>query len=676
MIMKYIAVIICFINFFYVQTAYSQSIEFRCIQVNDSADVVLYWKSTNLPPTYQYKIYTSTSLSSSYLLLDSISNLLTDHYIHKNAHGDQQQNFYYIQACPSDGNISLPIYSSDTLGNILLKLDNQKTGVALLSWQYTNNFQSTDSFEVNRSFDSIWTNIHRTQQTNYNDTITFCGKNTYYRISYDQGKGCKNLSAKVSDFFSDFIAPQTAILDTVSINPTTGYTEIGWEKGISIDTYGYIVYFLQNIWITLDTLIGAENTFYVDSVYSAQNKSQQYRIATLDTCLNASPMGDEHQTLLLSASIAKCDSIVFLKWNNYINMPDGVDSFRVYMSEDNDDFKIVATVDKNTLQYDCKHLNTLHGFRFYIQAYSEKQKFTSTSNVVSVVFNRVMGSGNVWMRYVSVKDNKHIELAAYVNDTIDFKYLHLYKSIDSGKTFIHHDQQSKKSTVESYIFTDTEVSVHNQMYHYYFTLSDECDIGFADSDTAHNIVLMEGESEFQSNSLIWNAYEKFPSCVDGYDVYRKTQIQREFSLLSSESPAVNQIEDNVFGMAAEGGVFSYKVAAVACKWLSFRDESVSNTLEIRKKDTLYIPTAFYPNSVYSANQTFKPVCVFVDADNYEFKIYNRWGDEVFSTTHIDEGWDGTFNGKKAPLGVYAYHIRYSVGENYFRNRRGSVILLH
>lgn len=39
-----------------------------------------------------------------------------------------------------------------------------------------------------------------------------------------------------------------------------------------------------------------------------------------------------------------------------------------------------------------------------------------------------------------------------------------------------------------------------------------------------------------------------------------------------------------------------------------------------------------------------------------FVIVNRAGKEVFRTTDIHKGWDGTTKGVKAPAGLYAYTI--------------------
>jgi gliding motility-associated-like protein len=47
-------------------------------------------------------------------------------------------------------------------------------------------------------------------------------------------------------------------------------------------------------------------------------------------------------------------------------------------------------------------------------------------------------------------------------------------------------------------------------------------------------------------------------------------------------------------------------------------------------------------------------------------IYSRWGEQIFITTDINEGWDGTYQstGKKCPQGVYVYdvHITDAFGD--------------
>ena len=45
-------------------------------------------------------------------------------------------------------------------------------------------------------------------------------------------------------------------------------------------------------------------------------------------------------------------------------------------------------------------------------------------------------------------------------------------------------------------------------------------------------------------------------------------------------------------------------------------------------------------------------------ENYELKIFSRWGELLFETNNIEESWDGTYytNEKLCPAGVYTYTI--------------------
>ena len=39
-------------------------------------------------------------------------------------------------------------------------------------------------------------------------------------------------------------------------------------------------------------------------------------------------------------------------------------------------------------------------------------------------------------------------------------------------------------------------------------------------------------------------------------------------------------------------------------------------------------------------------------------VYDRWGEKVFESTSLEEGWDGLFRGKKMNPAVFAYYVQY------------------
>jgi gliding motility-associated-like protein len=68
---------------------------------------------------------------------------------------------------------------------------------------------------------------------------------------------------------------------------------------------------------------------------------------------------------------------------------------------------------------------------------------------------------------------------------------------------------------------------------------------------------------------------------------------------------------------------------------------------------IFIPNAFSPDK-NSINDIFLPVVSF--AEEYELRIFNRWGENIFTTNDKSEGWNGYYNGIKAIPGSYAYKI--------------------
>lgn len=71
---------------------------------------------------------------------------------------------------------------------------------------------------------------------------------------------------------------------------------------------------------------------------------------------------------------------------------------------------------------------------------------------------------------------------------------------------------------------------------------------------------------------------------------------------------------------------------------------------------LYIPNAFSPNSDL-INEGIG-VHYYCDLLSYEFRIFNRWGQLLFSTDNPDAYWNGKYNDKEAMEGTYIYSLKY------------------
>ncbi|MEI6947827.1 PKD domain-containing protein [Paraflavisolibacter sp. H34] len=70
---------------------------------------------------------------------------------------------------------------------------------------------------------------------------------------------------------------------------------------------------------------------------------------------------------------------------------------------------------------------------------------------------------------------------------------------------------------------------------------------------------------------------------------------------------------------------------------------------------VFVPNAFTPNGD-GLNDVFRPIAAGIARIEY-FRVFNRWGEMVFSTTINGQGWDGTIRGKKQPSAVYAWLVK-------------------
>lgn len=91
-----------------------------------------------------------------------------------------------------------------------------------------------------------------------------------------------------------------------------------------------------------------------------------------------------------------------------------------------------------------------------------------------------------------------------------------------------------------------------------------------------------------------------------------------------------------------------------------------------------IPQAFTPNGD-GMNDFFTVFGQYID--DYEIRIFNRWGEMVYQSTNVAElnnlgaGWDGTYKGKLQDVGTFVYYIyvKYSGGEK--AEKKGNITLI-
>jgi gliding motility-associated-like protein len=90
---------------------------------------------------------------------------------------------------------------------------------------------------------------------------------------------------------------------------------------------------------------------------------------------------------------------------------------------------------------------------------------------------------------------------------------------------------------------------------------------------------------------------------------------------------------------------------------SRNDCATTENIDVNKDCYTDIPNGFTPNGD-GVNDYFYPrQLLSKGVVGFTMTVYNRWGEKVFETTTTNgRGWDGKFNGKDQPMGVYIYKM--------------------
>jgi gliding motility-associated-like protein len=103
-------------------------------------------------------------------------------------------------------------------------------------------------------------------------------------------------------------------------------------------------------------------------------------------------------------------------------------------------------------------------------------------------------------------------------------------------------------------------------------------------------------------------------------------------------------------------------------------DTITNCLVISPIFTIYIPDAFTPNGD-GKNEVFTAKGQYISS--FEMYIFDRWGSELYHTTDINKGWDGTMKGGSTICqnDTYVYKILVTDSKNKQHNFVGAVNLL-
>ncbi|HEX5151964.1 MAG TPA: PKD domain-containing protein [Parafilimonas sp.] len=153
------------------------------------------------------------------------------------------------------------------------------------------------------------------------------------------------------------------------------------------------------------------------------------------------------------------------------------------------------------------------------------------------------------------------------------------------------------------------------------------------------------------------------------------QLNATGGAIYSWSPAIGMdnahIADPVVVLGPQYDSITYHVTVSTANGCSAIDDI--KVVVFKTQPDIFIPSAFTPNSD-GLNDVLRPVVAGMKQLNY-FRVFNRWGQMLFNTSAIGQGWDGRLSGKLQASGTYVYMISAIDYTGKAVTKKGTVVLI-
>ncbi len=478
--------------------------------------------------------------------------------------------------------------------------------------------------ENNKSFDLI-SEIPNLAITEYSHSLASI--NTNWRYFLVTLFTCNGTDSTISDTLNiDTSYPIDIGLDSVSYDLNSQNIIAGWKSNPSVDTDGYQIYDFSSG--DGDSIGYTNDTFFTVST----NPTNRYPvvIATLDSCNLSSLISSPHTPAFLNSAIDTCDRSITLNWSIYSGWTN-IDSQVVFLSKNRSSFNSIGTLTGSISNFKINNIELGETFEFYIRSYTGN--ITSSSNKTTITTREFVVPEYTYLNYVSVVDNKDIELGWESSPTSDIGSYDIQKSKNTtGFTNINN-------TTNTSTFIDPSTDVSQDIFYYRIVAKNKCNEPIDTSNASRNIVLAE------LSGLTHNTYTGWENGTNFYKLNYQTT-----------SSTWNEIENSVSAIVVnqsdtKAGCY-YVTAEENTNFLGSNNQSVSNTYCKEEDLTVSITTGINPNS---ENNTFKIYATGIDHSKSHYIILNRWGEKLaHNPTNL--GWNCYYKNELVSPGLYIYIV--------------------
>lgn len=651
----------------------------RCTSVGPAGEAVLTWV---VPPDpnglfLRYDVFHATDPAGPFALVGQVATYAQSTFTHTGAGADAAPQYYYLTtvAAAAPPNTSS---SSDTLATMFLQVTQSvPLGSSVVDWNLPHDPPLPGANPVGYVHmeypvgtwalaDSLINTLHHWQRV-----VSVCADSLTFRATLPDASGCISTSNAHGAFFQDISPPTVPTIVNLTVDTATNQAVLSWNPSPETDTDGYIIVLsTPGGNVILDTLYGQFNTTYTWPLSNAGAGPESYTVAAIDTCWkgtppspNTSAASNAHTSVHLATTYDRCAATIRVDRTDYTGWP--VDHYELYLQLDHaGPLNLIALMDPATYQHVLTGVLPGREYCFVAKAVGLRETL-SNLHCRTTAYPAVPQWNYLRTATIAGEDQVLVEDSV---DTGAFTRRLLLERSHNGLPW-EVLATAVPGTASVVAFIDTDALPADRSYTYRVLVEDSCGNTVVTSNTGNTIHLAATAGLGGVNQLLWNGYVQWAGNVSGYRVFRSV-ADGPFSLLATTGPAQWSFQDDVQGLWQSSGKCCYYVEAVeAGNPSGINALSTSNSACAVQQEEVWVPNAFIEGGY---NNTFRPVLAYADVSGYEFTIFNRWGQQIWTTTDRHQAWDGRVGGGLVPQGVYAWYCTFRNGAGKTVEKRGTV----
>jgi len=466
--------------------------------------------------------------------------------------------------------------------------------------------------------------------------------------------------------------PEPPVLNSVSVEPETGYTILKWDPSPSDEIAAYILYSYKNgDGLPVDTIWDPSATSYTLTTTASKYFSVSYvvtahilsKVPGLPGC--TSPLSNYLSTIFCSSVIDTCNKKISVKWNRYNDYPKRVKEYKILVSVNGGPLLEMYTVPRSADNYTISDFITDSQYCLVVRALLEDG---TVSNSNKTCLSTSMQRPPDWINadYATVKDDK-ISLSFTIDPYSEISNFRIERKSGTNGNFAEIAKPVSSNGIVSY--TDDKANIKD-LYFYRLSAINSCNNPITLSNLASNIVL---RLERMNSDIIlsWNKYKEWTGYVNSYKISTDTgHGYREIS----ETPATDSLfiidyHDIMYDVSTGEVCFQVAAEEVSNPY-GIKGSSKSQTVCITPVELITVPDVFTPNNDL-VNDLFRPVLSFTPIE-YHLIVSDRQGVILFETRDYYESWNGSQNGDPVPEGVYLWYLKVTTPSRTGISKTGTI----